>query len=66
MDNTKSYGAKLNQSQSQPAVDDNDENEHSDRTTEYMVRYVRHVGKLNQANRQMITGIERSKFSPKS
>lgn len=63
MDNSKLHTAQNGQVNIQSAIDDSEDDYRPEKSVEDMVRYVRQVGKLNQANRQLVAGIERAKFN---
>ena len=63
MNNTNIYIAQNGQTQPQSNVNEFEEDHRPDKATEDMIRYVRQIGKLNKANRQLMAGIERSKFN---
>lgn len=62
MDNSSIYYNQGSHAQSQQNMDDVDMDTQVDRAVEDMVQYVKQVGKLNKANRQLAAGVERSKF----
>lgn len=63
MDNTRLYTAQTGQANQQHASDSHEDDYRPEKSVEDIVRYVRHVGRLNKANRQLVAGIEREKFS---